>query len=199
MKSLNTSYHLFLIALGANISSSIGGPAASLRHALDRLAQAARLMAVSRFYESPAFPAGSDAPRYVNAAAALEGPSGPEEALALLHRIEAEMGRHRGARWESRGIDLDLVAADGEIRPDAATLRRWIALAPEAQARAAPGELILPHPRMAERAFVLLPLAEIAPGWRHPLDGRSVAEMLAALPEAMRAEVRLLDTGRLIE
>jgi 2-amino-4-hydroxy-6-hydroxymethyldihydropteridine diphosphokinase len=78
------------------------------------------------------------------------------------------------------------------VLPDAGTVRRWLDLSAADQARLAPDELILPHPRMRERAFVLAPLAEVAPDWRHPLLGLSVAEMLASLPAAARAELRPL-------
>jgi len=75
------------------------------------------------------------------------------------------------------------------VLPDAATQAAWAALPPAQQIARTPDRLILPHPRLAERAFVLVPLAEVAPDWTHPVTGRSVADMLAALPEGDRTAV----------
>jgi 2-amino-4-hydroxy-6-hydroxymethyldihydropteridine diphosphokinase len=91
-------------------------------------------------------------------------------------------------------IDLDLLAEGARVVPDEEKLRRWIDLPLEAQMREAPERLILPHPRLQDRAFVLVPLAEIAPGWRHPLLGRTVAEMRDALDPAAVAELRVLSS-----
>lgn len=176
-----------LIALGANLHSSAGTPAQTLVKALGLLGAAGlRLRALSRFYRSPAFPAGSG-PDYVNACAALASPLPPEAVLAHLHGIEAELGRSRNRRWEARGIDLDLLAVGKAIRPDGATEARWRSLPLAQQMHTAPGQLILPHPRLTERAFVLIPLAEIAPRWRHPATGETVREMVARLPAAEKA------------
>lgn len=74
--------------------------------------------------------------------------------------------------------------------PDSATFEEWHGLSPREQAEATPDQLILPHPRLQDRAFVLVPLADVAPDWVHPILGKSVARMLADLPEADRAEIR---------
>lgn len=178
-----------LIALGANLPSCAGLPLATLRTALARLAADPdlTLTGVSRFWQSPAHPAGSG-PDYLNGCARLETRLAAPELLARLHAVEAGLGRVRdGGRWQSRGIDLDLIACGRAVAPDAATQTVWRALPPARQAVDAPDRLILPHPRMQDRAFVLLPLAEIAPDWVHPLTGASVRQMAAALPEAARA------------
>ena len=181
-----------IVALGGNQTTQAGPPEDTLRAALVALqTESVRLCAVSRFYRTAAFPAGSG-PDYVNAAAVLATDLPPEELLAHLHRIEAAFGRVRTARWGARTLDLDLIACGAAVRPDAAGLRRWIDLPPADQARLAPGELILPHPRLQDRAFVLVPLADVAPGWRHPLTGLTVADMRAALPAALCAEVHPL-------
>ena len=114
----------------------------------------------------------------------------PDEMLQALHRIESRLGRTRTNRWEARGIDLDLIACGAEIRPDAETEAQWRALPLEAQMRLAPDRLILPHPRLADRAFVLIPLAEIAPLWRHPATGKTVSDMVAALGAAEKAAMK---------
>ncbi len=115
-----------------------------------------------------------------------------EELLAVMHGIEAEFGRRRDSRWGMRTLDLDIVAIGETVLPDEMTWRVWVNLPPEDQPRHTPDQLILPHPRLQDRAFVLVPLADVAPDWHHPVTGRSVTGMLAALPEEDRAAVRPL-------
>ena len=115
------------------------------------------------------------------------------ELLAYLHEIEAALGRERRLRWGPRVIDLDLIDYDGQVLPDTTTFQRWVDLPLDTQTVEAPAELILPHPRLQDRAFVLAPLCDIAPGWVHPVFGQSVQVLFAALPEAEKAALTPLD------
>lgn len=189
---------LIYVALGANQpndgASHGQSPADTLRRATQDLRDLGlNLRAASRFYATPCFPPGAG-PDYVNAAAAFDLPanSSPGDILSRLHRVEAAHGRKRAGRWAARTLDLDLLAIGDMVLPDAATHRYWRELAPEDQARLAPEQLILPHPRLSERAFVLVPLADIAPDWCHPILGQTVQEMRDALPASELAAVRAL-------
>jgi len=184
-----------LIALGANLQSEAGGPASALHFALSRLPEMGHpIRSVSRFFRTPCFPAGAG-PDYVNAAALLETGASPRALLDDLHAIEAERGRERVQRWGMRTLDLDLLAAGGAVLPDLGTFERWRDLDPALQRAAAPDQIVLPHPRLQDRAFVLVPLAEVAPAWRHPVSDLTVTEMLAALDPAEVAAVVPLEEG----
>ncbi|WP_243405030.1 2-amino-4-hydroxy-6-hydroxymethyldihydropteridine diphosphokinase [Pelagivirga sediminicola] len=184
-----TTVESFLIALGGNLPSEAGAPAETLRAALDALAgEGAELRAVSPFYATPCFPAGAG-PDYVNAAAEIGFGGDARACLALLHRVEQMFGRERQRRWGRRTLDLDLIAQGAQVLPDREGYAAWRDLPGELQMTRAPDQLILPHPRLQERAFVLVPLADIAPDWRHPVLGLSVREMLARLPAGDVAEV----------
>ncbi len=182
------------VALGGNAPSSLGDPAATLVAALRRLSgldESLRPVAVSRFYRTPAWPPGSG-DDYVNAAALLRTRLPAQAVLDRLHATEAAFGRQRTERWGPRGIDLDLLFLDDAVLPDAAVFAQWRDLPAQRQRSEAPDRLVLPHPRLQDRAFVLIPLGEIAPRWRHPVSGRTVAEMAADLPEAAKTGIRPL-------
>lgn len=182
-----------LVALGGNMPSHAGLPADTLRAAINAMkARGLCIRAVSRFYSTPCFPEGAG-PDYVNAAVRVAGSHDPYRLLATLHEIEAEFGRARQKRWGMRTLDLDLIAVGDRVLPDAQTQGIWRELDLAVQQREAPGELILPHPRMQDRAFVLVPLADVASDWVHPLLGRSVAQMRDDLPAAGLEDVTPLD------
>ncbi|WP_299652410.1 2-amino-4-hydroxy-6-hydroxymethyldihydropteridine diphosphokinase [uncultured Tateyamaria sp.] len=171
-----------LVALGSNMSSDVGSPIETLQKATSELENlGAVIRGKSRFFRTPAVPSGSG-PDFVNAALAIDAPWSAPETITRLHEIEAGLGRRRAGRWEQRIIDLDLLAHGDAIRPNVATVRTWMELPLDKQRDTAPGQLLLPHPRMHERAFVLVPLADVAPDWVHPITRRSVVEMRDALP-----------------
>ena len=187
--NLNLSFGI--IAMGANLPAATSTPADSLRAAMALLHSEpdVSITRASQFWRTPAHPPGSGRD-FVNAAAGLLTSLTPQALLERLHMIEARIGRDRSTgRWSARVLDLDLIGWSDLILPDVATLRHWMALPPDKQAQQAPDRLILPHPRMHERGFVLVPLAQIAPQWRHPLTGQSVARMLAALPPSEIAQI----------
>lgn len=188
--------HKALVALGSNLSVDGRPPIVVLQDAVARLkdfvsAQGGGNYVLSTFYQTPAFPEGSG-PDFVNAALSFDWPEGPNPLLAQLHAIEADFGRNRMMRWAARGLDLDLIGLGDLILPSVADWQAWANMTcDEAQTRA-PDQLILPHPRMAERGFVLVPLCDVAPDWAHPILNKTVAELCAALPQSEVKDIKAL-------
>jgi 2-amino-4-hydroxy-6-hydroxymethyldihydropteridine diphosphokinase len=159
---------MILVGLGANLPSPAGPPMATLKAALAAFAASGVTIAArSRWYRTAPVPA-SDQPWFINGVARVETSLEPLELLKLLQKVERQFGRQRGVRNEARTLDLDIIDYDGRVEERSG--------------------LVLPHPRMHERAFVLLPLAEVAPGWRHPKLGETVSALISALPASQKAE-----------
>lgn len=175
-----------LMAIGANLPAPNSTLTQTLEEIIARLTRAPCLSGVtaSALFRTPAWPEGSG-PDYLNAAVVAESDATPAAVLSTLHAIEESFGRVRDGRWSARSCDLDLIGYDDAVLPDRDTVRRWIEADP--LAGHVPDDLLVPHPRMHRRAFVLLPLAEVAPEWSHPVLGKTIAELAAALPEADRA------------
>ena len=160
---------MIVIALGANLNSHVGAPRKTLTAASEMLAgRGVKISKTSPFYATPAWPDPTD-PSYVNAIACVETEFSPDQLMKVLHSIESAFGRTRGARNAPRTLDLDLIDYDGRVEE---------------------GPPVLPHPSLGQRAFVLVPLADVAPGWRHPVTGQTVEQLIAALPERERAAVK---------
>jgi len=156
---------MILIGLGANLPSRAGAPDETLRAALMELSRSGvNLKQISPIYRSPAWPDPKDPP-FANAVASIEAVLSPQELMARLHETETAFGRARSTRNAPRTLDLDLIDYQG-----------WVEQ----------GAPVLPHPRIAERGFVLIPLRDVAPGWRHPVSAATVESLIAALPEGER-------------
>ncbi|WP_353310724.1 2-amino-4-hydroxy-6-hydroxymethyldihydropteridine diphosphokinase [Shimia sp. NS0008-38b] len=181
-----------LLALGSNMSSEFGTPNETIARAIMQLnSNGIQLRAVSRFYKTPCFPAGAG-PDYINAALAIRTNLMPETLLDRLHTIELSFGRERIIRWGARPVDIDLISLDNIVLPNLETHALWRNLPLEKQKEVAPDQLILPHPRLQDRAFVLGPLRDIAMTSRHPILGLTVGEMFAQLPQTAQDEPKPL-------
>jgi 2-amino-4-hydroxy-6-hydroxymethyldihydropteridine diphosphokinase len=161
---------VILVALGSNLSSEAYGDPQNICEAAIHSLESRGLSvdARSRWFQTAPVPV-SDQPWFVNGVISVLTSLDPADLLSLLHQVEDEFGRTRHVRNEARVLDLDLLAY-GDLVLDG------------------PAPPLLPHPRLHERAFVLLPLADIAPDWRHPRTGAALADMIGALPPGQRAE-----------
>jgi len=160
------------IALGANQAHRGKTPGRTLCFALGDLhRRGVNIEVVSRPWRTPAWPDPSDPP-FANACARVTTALGPEALLGVLHEVEHVYGRARGQRNAPRTLDLDLIDYQGLVMGQGGD------------------GLVLPHPRAVQRSFVLLPLREIAPGWRDPVSGLDIDRLVARLSARDRAQAR---------
>ena len=162
---------MIYLGIGSNLPGSYASSEALVKQAIDRLGRARlRICAVSPLYRTqPIGPAGQDT--YVNACLAISTNLSPEGLLRMLHAIEAEFGRARRVKWGPRTLDIDVLDYRGKILDQ---------------------RMILPHPRIAQRGFVLVPLYDIAPNWRHPVTGVPIETLKKQLPIGETKAVRRL-------
>ncbi|MDR3326255.1 MAG: 2-amino-4-hydroxy-6-hydroxymethyldihydropteridine diphosphokinase [Rhodospirillaceae bacterium] len=158
--SINDQRSIY-IGLGANLQSSIGAPRQTIEAALSLLSFEVRIVQRSRFWRTRPVPV-SDQPWFVNSVAEIETELSVDDLLNLLHSFEKYFGRKRYGVNAERVLDLDLLTYKNIIQDTS------------------PRSLV-PHPRMHERAFVLLPIMDIAPMWIHPRTGDTLDLMIATL------------------
>jgi 2-amino-4-hydroxy-6-hydroxymethyldihydropteridine diphosphokinase len=159
---------MILIALGANLPSAAGGPQKTLEAALEQLeARGVHIAARSRWYRTAPVPVSAQ-PWFVNGVARVETVLEPWALLGVLQQVEQAFGRQRSVANAARTLDIDIIDYDNRVENTP--------------------ELVLPHPRMQDRAFVLLPLADVAPGWCHPTLGKTVESLISALPLTQKAQ-----------
>lgn len=148
------------IAFGANLSN----PKSTFTQAMTALEdRGAAILQMSGLWQSPAWPMGSGQPDYINACAEIDFEGSARELLDILHSVETEFGRIRSVKNAARALDLDLLDFKGEIITDKKGM-------------------IVPHPRMLSRGFVLLPLSEIAANWKDPRDEKPLWDWISKLP-----------------
>lgn len=178
-----------LIALGCNLEGPAGSQKDQLIGAINALCELQHfdLLDVSALYETPPWPAHQigKVPNYLNAALIANSDIAPDILLQHMLHIETTLGRVRAGAFQARTIDLDLLAFGARILPSE---MGW-EMATRKQAFEEGAGLVLPHPRMHVRGFVLRPLLDIAPDFQHPLLRRSVKSLFADLPQS---EIRLV-------
>jgi len=169
-----------LLALGANQAGAWGPPDQTLVRARHELACAGvRILAASHLYDTLPLGPGRQSP-YRNAVLLSAAPMGPAALLRLVKRLERRAGRRLSTRWGPRCLDIDILDFGG----------RRLGWSRRRLGRLVPGRLVLPHPEIDRRAFVLIPLLEVDPQWQHPTLTAPGRTLLARLPPAARRGVR---------
>ncbi len=167
-----------IIGMGSNQDYRKISPVDILENAKIKMReQKIEIVVESKNFESPAFPKNRG-PTFVNCVLLAKFFGSPQNLLLELQKIELELGRSRKERWAQRSCDLDILAIDNLILPSITEFNYWANLELEEQMKTAPSNLIIPHPRIQDRAFVLKPLKSISSDWSHPVFKKTADELL---------------------
>ncbi len=178
---LNHVSVMIIIALGSNLRFGNKEPENIILKAIEAIDRLYPCPVRSSLYQSPAWPDPNDPP-FINAVIASHETGDPYEILESLHGVEAAFGRQRSVRNAPRTLDLDLLAVDQlVISPDITNSEKQKVTGKQ---RADGRDLSLPHPALQDRDFVLVPLAECLPDWRHPVTGFTALKMCERLNKA---------------
>ena len=179
-----------LLALGSNVSSDLQDSYDLIKKSISELCKKTiKKIDISNFYQTPAFPIGAG-PDFINCVISAYTELDPVILLEELHSIEAKFGRKRLKRWGQRTLDIDLLDYDSKIKPNITYVQEWLNMPLDKQLKQTPNQLILPHPRLQERAFVLIPMADVAPDWMHPILCKTTLEMRDTLSLKILNEIR---------
>ena len=179
------------LSLGSNLPYENISSIELLRNAVVALqAHDVQVEASSSLYETPPFPT-ADQPNFINAVIKVTTNFSAEELLTLCLEVERQYGRERIVRWGARTLDIDILSYDDCVFPDPET---WKQQAQNTDTRAVMPRLVLPHPRLHQRDFVLLPMMDIAPEWRHPVMFENIKILRAGIQESSQdGEIRKLN------
>ena len=166
---MNQNDHQFLIALGSNISLGRVQPLEIIKRAIAELRET-----------------------HINSVVKVEANYSPHGILQKLHEIEEKFKRQRNSRWAARTLDLDLIAMKGQVLPSNEVFQYWFDLSLGEQKAKIPSELILPHPRIQDRVFVLSPLLDIEPNWIHPILNKTVVQLYEELPGQTKKDIQIV-------
>lgn len=179
-----------LISCGANIPGPFGKPSQTLINVFDAMQlESLIILKKSKLYSSVAFP-NPEKPSYVNGCVAIEVDCDARAVLDILKNIEIKMGRQPNLRWDSRVCDLDLLSFGNMVMPNNEIFEYWYKMPLNRQIIEKPNELLLPHPRIQDRAFVLKPLMDFASDWMHPVLNLTVRQMFNFLSQDERDSVK---------
>ena len=173
----------YVVVLGSNLPSKFGNSAETLKKCVDEIRSYPSIKSLleSNWYISSSLIDDKE-PRYVNVGIRFNTNLNPIDLLNYTSGLEKRFGRKREKRWEPRTCDIDILLCNQLILPNKAHFQKWLKLDFSDQIKLSPNELILPHPRLQERAFFLKPLIDLQPDWIHPFLGMKAKEMLDSLP-----------------